>query len=135
MKKTLHNVIIGLCVLLITSALSGCSDKQKTLEVTATAYNSVEAQTSAQPFLTAWGYVLKPNDKAIAISRDLIDMGLTNGVKVKIDGLDGEYIVRDKMNKRFTKRIDIYMGLDVKKAKDWGKKQVTISWTPAEPKR
>ena len=135
MKHKILTIIAGLCLLLAAGSMSGCTDKAETLEVTATAYNSVEAQTSAQPFLTAWGYVLKPNDKAIAISRDLIPMGLTNGVKVKIDGLDGEYIVRDKMNKRFTKRIDIYMGLDVKKAKDWGKQQVTISWTPPKKEK
>jgi len=34
----------------------------------------------------------------------------------------------DKMNKRWTKKIDIYMGLDVAAAKQWGKRQVTISW-------
>ena len=32
------------------------------------------------------------------------------------------------MNKRWKKRIDIYMGTDVKKAKEWGKKKVTISY-------
>lgn len=39
------------------------------------------------------------------------------------------------MNKRWTKKIDIYMGVDVKAAKAWGKKKVTISWTVAKDKK
>lgn len=62
-------------------------------------------------------------------------MGLTHNTKVKIKGLDGHYLVLDKMNKRWTKKIDIYMGVDVKAAKAWGKKKVTISWTVAKDKK
>ena len=47
---------------------------------------------------------------------------------VKISGLEGEYIVLDKMSKRWKKKIDIYMGNNKKKAKEWGKKKVTIYW-------
>lgn len=66
--------------------------------------------------------------KAIAVSRDLIPMGLTHGVKVKIEGLPGTYTVMDKLHKRWRRRIDIYMGNDVEAAKKWGKRQVTIRW-------
>jgi hypothetical protein len=38
--------------------------------------------------------------KAVAVSRDLIEMGLSHGIKVSIDGMDGTYTVMDKMNKR-----------------------------------
>lgn len=100
------------------------------MEVTSSAYNSVSSQTSAKnPALTAWGDTLIPGMKAIAVSRDLIKLGLTHNVKVKIDGLEGEFLVMDKMNKRWSKKIDIYMGLDVEAAKNWGKRTVTISWT------
>ncbi|XPV76897.1 MAG: 3D domain-containing protein [Desulfovibrio sp.] len=129
MKKFYGAFLLGaFCIL--TFCIAGCdfNSAQQKLVVTATAYNSVEAQTSQHPFLTAWGYTLKPDDKVIAISRDLMTMGMTNGTPVHIEGLEGEYIVRDKMNKRFKKRIDIYMGLDVQKALKWGKKKVTISW-------
>ena len=34
----------------------------------------------------------------------------------------------DKMNKRWTRRIDIYMGTNVKAAEEWGKREVTIRW-------
>ena len=66
--------------------------------------------------------------KVIAVSPDLIDLGLTHKTKVKIDGLPGRYTVLDKTNSRFSKRIDIYMGTDVEAAKEWGVKKVTIRW-------
>jgi 3D (Asp-Asp-Asp) domain-containing protein len=110
------------------TALVGCGGGSPK-EVTATAYNSVNSQTKAgDPTLTAWGDTLKPGMKAIAVSRDLIDDGLTHGTEVTIEGLPGTYIVRDKMNKRWDDKIDIYMGLDVEAAKEWGKRTVTISW-------
>jgi 3D (Asp-Asp-Asp) domain-containing protein len=51
---------------------------------------------------------------------------------VTIDGLKGEYKVLDKMNRRWTHKIDIYMGMNILKARKWGKKNVTIRWEPAE---
>ena len=32
------------------------------------------------------------------------------------------------MNKRWEKKIDIYMGLDIEAAREWGKRKVVISW-------
>jgi len=101
----------------------------RTMEVTATAYNSVESQTKkGDPFTAAWGDKLKPGMKAIAVSRDLIPEGLDHETKVKIEGLSGTYVVRDKMNKRWTKKIDIYMGTNVAEAREWGKRKVNIKW-------
>ncbi|MEX0810897.1 MAG: hypothetical protein WD048_01690 [Chitinophagales bacterium] len=102
------------------------------MEVTATAYNSVKAQTANDPVITAWGDTLKAGMKAIAISRDLIDSGFYHNMEVTINGLEGKYKVLDKMNRRWTKKIDIYMGADVSKAREWGKQEVTIRWKPAE---
>ncbi len=51
----------------------------------------------------------------IAVSRDLLKMGLKRNSVVKIKGLSGLFLVKDKMNKRFKKKIDIYMGVDRKK--------------------
>lgn len=103
------------------------------LEVTATAYTSSPRQTQGDPFVGAWNNRLAPGMKVLAVSRDLLKRGLTNGTRVRIDGLPGVYEVRDKMNRRYTKRIDIYMGVDVKRARKWGKKRVTIHWTPPVP--
>jgi len=97
-------------------------------EVTATAYNSLAYQTNFNPFITAFGDSLKPGLRYIAVSRDLLDSGLVHNTKVKIEGFDSIFIVKDKMNKRWRKRIDIYMGLDVKKAKNWGKRKVHIEY-------
>ncbi len=98
------------------------------LQVTATAYNSVAQQTDAEPDIGAWGDRLKPGMKSIAVSRDLITLGLGHNTKVKIEGLPGTYRVLDKMNARWRKKIDIYMGIDVDAAKKWGKQQVNIYW-------
>ena len=102
--------------------------EERVLRVTATAYNSLPGQTKDNPRVTAWGEKLAPGMKVIAVSRDLIAMGLTRGVKVKIDGLPGEYKVADKLHERWKRRIDIYMGVDVNAAKQWGKRTVTIRW-------
>lgn len=100
----------------------------KIIEVTATAYNSLAYQTNSNPQITAFGDSLKPGLKYIAVSRDLLKMGLKHNTPVKIEGFDSIYLVKDKMNKRWKNRIDIYMGVDVKASKAWGKKKVLISY-------
>lgn len=100
----------------------------KPINVTATAYNSLRYQTSSQPNITAWGDSLLPGMKVIAVSRDLIKRGLKYNTPVMISGRAGTYFVKDKMHKRWKNRIDIYMGIDVKKAKSWGKKKVLIHY-------
>jgi len=124
--KTIHFITVALLFL-----LTACGNPEsQTMEVTATAYNSVEAQTANDPNIAAWGDTLKPGMKAIAISRDLLDSGLHYNMEVTIDGLDGKYIVLDKMQRRWTQKIDIYMGKDVSKAREWGNQEVTIRWIP-----
>ncbi|MFC3973936.1 MULTISPECIES: 3D domain-containing protein [Maribacter] len=99
------------------------------LEVTATAYNSLPNQTSYEhPAITAWGDSIKPGVKWIAVSRDLLKKGLAYNTMVKIDTLEGIYLVKDKMHSRWRNRIDIYMDEDVKKAKEWGKRKITITY-------
>lgn len=102
----------------------------KTLEVTATAYNSVESQTKKGDAVTAaWGDQLKPGMKAVAVSRDLLqEEGIEHGSELQISGLPGTYRVLDKMNKRWKKKIDIYMGKNVKQARAWGRQNVEITW-------
>ncbi len=102
------------------------------LDVIATAYNSVVEQTDDTPNIAAWGDPLHPGMKAIAVSRDLIPMGLTRRTRVTIDGLEGEFLVLDKMNKRWNRRIDIYMGNDIQAAQQWGSKKVRIQWQVAD---
>jgi len=102
---------------------------KKKLRVTATAYTSHRNQTDKTPFLAAWNNRLRPGMKIIAVSRDLITRyGLRNGSRVRIGGLKGYYLVRDKMNKRYRKRIDIYMGMNKRRALRWGRRSVVIYW-------
>jgi len=97
------------------------------LRVTATAYSSHAGQTDKTPFLAAWNNRIRPGMKIIAVSRDMLTRyGLRNGSKVRIGGLSGYYTVRDKMNKRYRKRIDIYMGMNRRKALRWGRRSVVL---------
>ena len=100
---------------------------KRKLRVTATAYSSHRSQTDSTPFLAAWNNRIRPGMKIIAVSRDMLTRyGLKNGSKVRIGGLSGYYTVRDKMNKRYRKRIDIYMGVNRRKALRWGRRSVTL---------
>tara|TARA_R100000935_G_C2793804_1_gene147221 strand:- start:305 stop:700 length:396 start_codon:yes stop_codon:yes gene_type:complete len=100
----------------------------KTVEVTASAYNSLAYQNQGNPKITAWGDTLKPGMNVIAISRDLIKKGMVYNTPVKIDGLSGIFFVKDKMHHRWKNKIDIYMGEDVQKAKNWGRKKISIQY-------
>jgi len=124
MRKVILLLLMGLL-------LVSCKSEEviwKSIEVTASAYNSVENQTSDQPNLGAWGDTLKPGMKCIAVSRDLLSIGIDHNTKVKITGLKGIYLVKDKMNERWTNKIDIYMGDNIKEAREWGSKKVTIQY-------
>ncbi|PHR88052.1 MAG: hypothetical protein COA80_18310 [Leeuwenhoekiella sp.] len=137
MMKFKNQKIALSCYIVLTALLVivGCAEPEKkvTLTVTATAYNSVEHQTKkGHPGLAAWGDQLEPGEKAIAVSRDLIDLGLDHNEEVEIDGLEGTYIVKDKMNRRWEKKIDIYMGLDEEAAKEWGRKKVQITFNEVD---
>lgn len=102
---------------------------KNTMTVEATAYTSHVNQTDSTPNIAAWGDRLKPGMKVIAVSRDMLNKyGLKHRSKVRIKGLDGEYLVLDKMNKRWKKKIDIYMGKDLKKAFKWGRREVELQW-------
>lgn len=113
--------------------LSSCIEKEdpyiwKPVEVTATAYNSVPSQTQGNPIIAAWGDSLNPEIPSIAVSRNLIAIGLKHNTPVKIEGFDSIFLVKDKMHRRWRNRIDIYMGKDIKKAKIWGRKKLIIQY-------
>jgi 3D (Asp-Asp-Asp) domain-containing protein len=116
-------ILIGFLAVLL---LAGASDQS--IVVTATAYNSLPEQTDDDPTVTAWGDQLEPGMKIISVSRDLIPLGLDYRALVSIEGLTGEYLVLDKMNARWEKRIDSYMGTDLEAARAWGARQVRIRW-------
>ena len=66
--------------------------------------------------------------RVIAVSPDLIELGLDRGTPVKIEGLPGRYRVLDKTHSRLRRTIDIYMGTDIERARAWGVREVRLSW-------
>lgn len=122
-------------LVLLIMLLGSCKEKKRSeyyewlpLKVTASAYNSHPSQTEGHPNVTAWGDTLVPGMKSIAVSRDLISKGLRHKTLVKIEGLEGIFVVNDKMHGRWRNRIDIYMGDDIEKANAWGRKKLTITY-------
>lgn len=139
MQKTTHNTFFY-ALTFITIVLSlhfvSCSPKKKvyteiltwdSVRVTATAYNSLPSQTTAvNSNISAWGDTLKPGMKCIAVSRDLIRLGLKHNTMARIDTSSQIYLVKDKMHTRWRKKIDIYMGIDRDKAFNWGRKKIML---------
>ncbi len=126
--------VVLLCFLVLNCKDDGPIYEWKTKQVTASAFNSLAYQTNSNPSITAFGDSLKPGMKCIAVSRNLLNEGFKHNTMVKIEGLEGTYLVKDKMNRRFKDKIDIYMGVDVKAARKWGRKKVTISYRVEIPR-
>jgi len=123
-----------LLALLLPAMAAGKAPERVSVNVTATAYNSTDAQTDETPHVGAWGdhldRAVKPGVRVIAVSPDLLKRGLRRGQRVRIHGLKGEFVVLDKMPRRWKNRIDIYMHKDVRAARKWGRRRVKISWAP-----
>ena len=115
---------IRVCLVALVLASNAAA---RELVVTATAYNSLPGQTDSTPNLAAWNNPLFPGMRAIAVSRDLIPLGIGNQVVVEVVGY-GFFTVLDKMNKRYKGRIDVYYGDDVEAARKFGKRQVRVVW-------
>ena len=95
---------------------SECLEIQS-FDVTVTTYNPTRRQTDSTPNITADGTKIKPwratHYRYVALSRDLIarwggpfeygDYVVIEGT----DGWDGVYQVRDTMNPKWVKRVDI----------------------------
>jgi 3D (Asp-Asp-Asp) domain-containing protein len=118
------------CLLTLLLAPAGAGGAERSLTVVATAYNSLPGQTHGDPRVAAWGDVLVPGVRSVAVSPDLLKLGLRRGVRVRIDGLRGEFVVLDKMPARWHRRIDLYMGTDEAAALAWGRRRVTIRFDP-----
>ena len=102
--------------------------KSKSLVVKALAYTGGCSVKSKRVPRGAWGDPLTPDVKAVAVSPDLLGMGLEYGDTIRIEGLPGEYRVLDVMHGRHAKAIDIFYGEDHCGARQWGKRTLTITW-------
>ena len=92
--------------------------------VTATIYHAVPGQTDDTPDITASGFVInleRPmSHRIIAVSRDLEKLGFTMGTKVCVTNagkMNGVWTIEDRMNKRFTDRIDFLVDTKMKLGK------------------
>jgi len=100
--------------------------------VTATIYHAVPGQTDDTPDITASGFVIdldRPmSHRIIAVSRDLEKEGFTMGTKVcvtKAGQMNGVWTIEDRMNRRFTKRIDFLVNEKMKLGK-WNDVKIKI---------
>jgi len=91
--------------------------------VTVTAYTPSVEECDSTPDITASGFkidTLNPSrHKIIAVSRDL-KRKWKFGTKIKVTGIgkhSGIYTIKDVMNKRYKKRIDILVGKQSRKFK------------------
>lgn len=92
--------------------------------VTATVYHPVPEQTNSEYWITASGQkidTLNPiKHKWVAVSRDLEEKGFTLGRTFYVSGageMDGTWTVQDRMNKRWTNRIDFLVNKTTKGGK------------------
>ena len=99
------------------------TESYEVIEVTATTYKATSNETDSTPLITASGFKINPKrakqHRIIAVSRDL-KKKYKFGTRVKVSGAgkySGEYVVRDVMNKRYRKRIDILIGHKDKQTK------------------
>lgn len=105
-----------LTILLFVISLS--CQSQESQKVHATVYNAVPEQTNSDPGHTAFMFELDLTNpykhKIIAVSRDLLKQ-YPKGTKVQVSGTtyDGIFIVMDKMNKRYTNRIDLLINQEM----------------------
>lgn len=100
--------------------------------VTLTIYSPIGKETDSTPDITASGFKIDVEDpkshRIIAVSRDLKRKWKFNQ-KVKIEKAgkyNGVYTIKDLMNKRHRKRIDILVGVDEKPIKLRGVKVTLI---------
>lgn len=105
-----------LTILLFVISLS--CQSQEPQKVHATVYNAVPEQTNSDPGHTAFMFeldLINPyKHRIIAVSRDLLNK-YPKGTKVQVQGTtyDGIFIVMDKMNKRYTNRIDLLINQEM----------------------
>ena len=141
LQRRVNAAIFFLVLVITTGLVSRCeADKAPAvpmveLTVTASAYNSLHGQGAGSDHaLAAWGDRLVPGMQAIAVSRDLIRLGLTHNAEVTVEGLPGVWVVKDKMHRRWERKIDIYLGEDVQAAREWGRRKVKIRF-PRPPEK
>jgi len=125
LEKVIENVVIGPQ----NQILPNSENKSPEVRVistsirTITAYNSVPEQTDDTPCITANGFNVCEHWTEDTIAANFLKFG----TKVRIPELFGDriFIVRDRMNKRFSDRVDVWMK-EVPDARKFGKRTAYI---------
>ncbi|WP_266204778.1 RlpA-like double-psi beta-barrel domain-containing protein [Pontibacter kalidii] len=115
--------------------LAALPEPTPTITVSASIYHPEPGQTDSTPFITADGSRINPKNpkqhRWIAVSRDLhsrwggeVEFGDSLWVTGISEELDGLYIVRDIMNKRMQRKIDILVGKHDKVMGHWNNVQI-----------
>ena len=96
---------------------------KREMKVTSTAYTSTVDQCDASPCITADGFNVCANGAENVLAANFLPFG----TKVKIPELYGDRIftVHDRMNKRFSNRVDIWM-VSRNDAIQYGKRTIKI---------
>src|SRR3989338_6629811 len=91
--------------------------------ITITAYNSEVGQTDDSPCITANGFDVCVNGVEVTMAANFLSFG----AKIKIPELFGDrvFVVRDRMNRRFSNRVDVWM-IEKQDAKQFGVKYAKI---------
>lgn len=77
-------------------------------DITITSYNNHIEQTDNTPNITSTNRPVREN--MVAVSQDFLSTGLVKyGDLVYIDCMNQWYVVEDTMNKRFERRMDIFL--------------------------
>jgi 3D (Asp-Asp-Asp) domain-containing protein len=102
------------------------------ITVVATVYNAVPEQCNADYLTTASMKKINPENpgahRYVAVSRDLEKLGFVFGVKILVSGTgkyDGIWTIEDRMNKRYTRRIDFLVDNHIKYGK-WENVKISI---------
>ena len=100
--------------------------------VTATVYNAVPNQTDSTPLITASNKKINADNPGkhrwLAVSRDLEAYGFVFGAEVCVENagyMNGVWTVEDRMNKRFTKKIDFLVDNNIVLGK-WKNVKITL---------
>ena len=109
---------------LILSTLLMSTISTSDLTVTATIYHATIGQTDSTPNITATNFKINMDNpeshRIIAVSRDLETKGFKMNTVVVISNagdMNGLWVIRDRMNKRWTNRIDFLVDETMKGGK------------------
>jgi 3D (Asp-Asp-Asp) domain-containing protein len=95
----------------------------RTKRVTITAYNAVPEQTDSTPCITADGTDICKNKNIKVVAANWLPFG----TKVRIPEYFGDTVfeVRDRMNPRYSERLDVLME-SIPEAKQFGRRHLTV---------